>query len=106
MSEFKITYKTTLCESQEYCENQGRCTACPLKSNSLSCEINYYPPLYWGIKKPKTYLEDFLEKFPNTSLSDDYPIFCREAIYTGCDICPSELTCFECWNQPMEEKNE
>lgn len=49
---------------------------------------------------PKTYSQDFLEKFPNASkASNGLPIACKRLVYGGECI----YNCPGCWNAPMEE---
>lgn len=57
---------------------------------------------------PKTYMEDFFEKFPSAPKFQmgGHPKACREAVYGG--ECPmnegnKDNNCFKCWNEPMEE---
>lgn len=60
----------------------------------------------WSKAHPrKTYKDDFLEKFPNSSMSSGViPIFCRKDVYGSPKFCHSEVVdCFKCWNEPMEE---
>ena len=49
---------------------------------------------------PKTYSQDFLEKFPNAPKDiNGIPIACKKSIYGGrCDH-----NCPDCWNELMEE---
>ena len=54
----------------------------------------------------KTYIQDFLEKFPKAQIdSDGTPFACRKKTYGGgCPKIESETDCcYECWNEPMEE---
>lgn len=54
----------------------------------------------------KTYLMDFLEKFPNCDKDEEgLPMSCRRHVYplTPRKNC-AELSCLECWNEPMEDK--
>lgn len=62
--------------------------------------------------KPKTYADDFFEKFPKASRTkDNTPYTCRENVYgTKCQYyyrnAVGALTgdrCVECWNEPYEE---
>lgn len=59
-------------------------------------------------RPPRTYAQDFFEKFPNAKIdTDDTPSVCRNYIY-GIAICPkihSMSTCIQCWNEPMTEDN-
>ena len=54
----------------------------------------------------KTYIQDFLEKFPNAPKDGNGELHaCVYKVYAG--RCPRyknpKLTCLECWNRPMEE---
>lgn len=53
--------------------------------------------------KRKTYLEDFLEKFPNAPMeSEGEPAACRRGIYSGGPM-SCRMECRECWNEVMPE---
>ena len=107
MSEFKITSKTTLYELQEHCRNND-CDTCCLNERECYCRFIQHSPDAWNIKKPKTYKEDFLEKFPNAA-KNEYGTLCscRALIYDGSLFCNNRgLNCEKCWNQIMEEENE
>lgn len=61
-------------------------------------------------KARKTYLEDFLKKFPEAILdSRGYPYSCLEYLY-GKNHSPSDSnslcnsSCAECWNRVMSEE--
>lgn len=59
----------------------------------------------WSNEHPKkTYVQDFLEKFPDApryeSVKGGNLQACRAAIYGG--ECPG-TACAGCWNEPMEE---
>ena len=48
---------------------------------------------------PKTYAQDFFERFPNAPKNiDGTPIACKKSIYGGRCI----TKCPGCWNAPME----
>lgn len=48
---------------------------------------------------PKTYKQDFLEKFPNAATNEnECPRFCRGHIYGDCN-CWSRTSCDQCWNE-------
>lgn len=57
----------------------------------------------WGKNHPtKTYIEDFLEKFPSASKrASKIPTVCRQEIYSG--VCSFGVDCYKCWNEAMEE---
>lgn len=51
----------------------------------------------------KTYLEDFLEKFPNAPMeSEGEPAACRRGIYSDGPM-SCKMECRECWNEVMPE---
>lgn len=95
-----------------------KCSNCPLCSNNngegLSCPTleMYYPEKAieivqkWSDEHPqKTYLTELLKNYPNAKLGENgVPM----------NMCPSilglqdlencgEISCVECWNQPVEE---
>jgi len=95
-----------------------KCSNCPLCSNKngegLSCPgfEMYYPEKAieiiqkWSNEHPqKTYLTELLKNYPNAKLGENgVPM----------NMCPSilglqdlencgEISCVECWNQPVEE---
>ena len=63
----------------------------------------------WSDEHPKkTYIQDFLEKFPKAQIdSDGSPFACRKKLYGGVrpndKRCDRRETCKNCWNKPMEE---
>lgn len=59
----------------------------------------------WSEEHPqKTYLQDFIEKFPRYELSKKgIPRICRDTLYTNMRNC-SGTKCVDCWNEPMEDK--
>lgn len=55
-------------------------------------------------EKPKTYLEDFIEKHPKFKrFKGDYPISCTGECYDF--DCPKEISCKDCWNAPKGKWN-
>ncbi len=53
----------------------------------------------------KTYLEDFMGKFPNARLNGlMFPHICKKNVYGEGVVCPRD--CVRCWNAPMEELSE
>ena len=108
----------TIHDYARMCASAGDCNNCPLNEIGIldkSCVeiIRIFPDktneiiLKWcEAHPPKTYKQDFLEKFPNTILdSDNSPPTCKNRIYGICNACTNmELSCSECWNEPMEEK--
>lgn len=56
-------------------------------------------------EKPKTYLEDFMEKHPNcTKTNDSLPYICAGHCY-GFNPCPNNTPCKDCWNAPKGKWN-
>lgn len=98
-----------------------KCSNCPLCSNNngegLSCPTfeMYYPEKAievvqkWSNEHPrKTYLSEFLKNYPNALLDKNG---------VPQNLCPSrfglknlencgEISCVECWNQPIEDGEE
>lgn len=99
-----------LAELERMCDAQEKCERCPLddccsgdalwvKSPKQAIEIVQK----WSDEHPpKTYMQDFFEKFPNAlRMGDNTPKACRKIIYGG-DICGEYSCCAECWSEPME----
>ena len=60
----------------------------------------------WCAEHPrKTYLQDFLEKFPKAKMSrDGTPRVCRTYVYGGdCPFDNDNFFCIYCWNEVMPE---
>ena len=63
----------------------------------------------WSDEHPKkTYIQDFLEKFPKAQIdSDGSPFACRKKLYGGVRPndrrCDRREACKNCWNELMEE---
>lgn len=57
------------------------------------------------VKLTKTYLSDFLEKYPNALLKGNgMPPICPDTLgYFKPKCCESSCDCIKCWNTPMEE---
>ena len=110
-------------ELQRLCDSRIECTAdaankeqCPLYSfcrQSLTIRaeeiITAVENLQkWSDEHPKkTYIQDFLEKFPKAQIdSDGSPFACRKKLYGGVrpndKRCDRRETCKNCWNEPME----
>ena len=96
------------------------CRTCELawdkNGKNLSC--NRFEPTYpleaiaiiqaWSNANPiKTYLSDFLEKFPRARKEDVTDECCVNTIYFGQPTCIFDLSddkdCTLCWNRPLEE---
>lgn len=114
--------KNYLSEKARLCsENTPDCDKCPLSlsnnGHNITCtdfECEYPEETIKIVQKwsdshkLKTYLEDFLEKFPNTKytkLWEGTPHVCVSLLY-GVNTylgCPTD--CTKCWNQPMERND-
>ena len=105
-------------ESQRLCEyyHDKGCVGCPI---GKPCHLPLLEDLRivkeWAKKHPqrkrKTYLEDFMLKFPNTKIykEENRPWFCRKEIYEGKGgYCPGYARgdCLACWTEEMEDDNE
>jgi hypothetical protein len=103
--------KARMCESYSI----TKCPECSLHKQNNGEDINcidfikQYPDKavefvgVWYDEHPeKTYMQDFLEKFPDAPLDKGglMPCACRKYIYGG--MCPTGL-CTDCWNESMEE---
>lgn len=103
---------TTMCKS--YVGKQ--CLGCPLydkAKDEQKCDIyNENTDLeilvsivnLWDPHPQKTMMQDFFEKFPNAESYDNgMPTSCAKRL-GYCQKCKaSEMSCFECWNRPMED---
>lgn len=94
------------------------CTKCPLSSKNngtsenLSCanlEIHYPEKAVaivqkWSNEHPqKTYLSEFLKKYPNALLNDN-GLPKGVCLYNlGLADCKEYPNCVDCWNQPIED---
>lgn len=92
---------------------EGRCKDCALFK--YECKLGVYDAAddirileyvqkWHDAHPPKTYLMDFLEKFPNcVKDAKGFPVSCRKFIYPlmSRENC-SGLNCSDCWNEPME----
>ncbi len=107
MSNFEITHETTLYELQEFFKRKVGCHECELSAAEIaSCIFNEDTPSCWAISKPKTYKEDFLEKFPNSVLAlEIYGELCVKYIYALKIDCAGS-NCKKCWTMVMEGENE
>ena len=61
----------------------------------------------WAMEHPlKTYLSEFLEHYPNARIVEPerVPACCPHDLYNNLsDSCPAKMSCYECWNRPVEE---
>ena len=91
------------------------CDACPLEynNNGTGMVCYWFEMLHpkkaedivkqWAKEHPqKTYAQDFFELHPNALKNRHVnPCACRENVYgIGCE---ADVTCIDCWNEPMEE---
>lgn len=92
------------------------CADCPLShlNNCSTMLCSDFETLYpekaikivqkWSDEHPqKTYLSEFLKKYPNVSLEDDgTPNFCPYRLgLMSIDDCRNDGNCVKCWNQPI-----
>lgn len=62
-----------------------------------------------GDPKPKSYVEHYFEYHPEAKASAiekngvKMPALCRALVYDGKDVCPGGKTCWECWQEIMED---
>lgn len=108
-----------MCNSyyQGVCSYHGVCSKeCPLRYLVDRCNVvincadfmRLYPKeadriiTEWCKEHPqKTYLQDFLEKFPGAGLKDDgLPLACRMHLYDTCKC----TVCKDCWNEVMPDE--
>lgn len=98
-----------------------KCSNCPLCSNNngegLSCPDfeMYYPEeavkavQRWSDEQPqKTFLTEFLKNYPNAELDHGVPKVCLKKLgaVSGCAKTKKGdvyISCYSCWNQPVEE---
>ena len=109
-----------LCDSRTACsaneKNKERCPLfvfckCNITTRSVEEIIMAIENLQkWSNERPKkTYAQDFFEKFPDApkdeAVKGKCPWACRIGIYGGgCPKIEPEIdSCYECWNEPMEE---
>lgn len=122
--------KNYIHERKRMCESCS-CFECPLSSKSNgtkeTCRVfeNCYPDKAieivqkWSNEHPqRTFLTDFLEKYPKTKLnSDGFPsdiVPCSLGLIERKDICKNMCLyfydkghpCYDCWNTPIEESEE
>ena len=118
----EVTAKTFLNQWIRFCKSHKDCKCCSAYFSCPKTQLSTtLPPpqldsewvddiikniVDWAKKNPpKTYAQDFFEKFPNAKkLLDSVPTVCRKQIYPNVvsDFC-SSANCVGCWNQPMEE---
>ncbi len=92
------------------------CTRCPLKRicgyHGKMKKSSFALVQRWSdshpAPKPKTYADDFFEKFPKAAKSgkSGYPSgACKRKIYDG-TMCDDYSHCEICWNEPYKESEE
>lgn len=100
--------RSRMCKSYESCRecplDETKCAIADILNSAEDDEKILQTVQNWHDNKPlRTYKEDFFEKFPNAERSDSgEPIVCKALIYRYDKDC-SNMTCDECWNEPMEE---
>jgi len=95
----------------------GRCSICPLNKFMDKHMKNCGRVLFihaseasaiidkWCAEHPqKTYLQDFLEKFPKANRGIVLPQFCRKQLYGGVGCYHTEQGCSDCWNKVMPDE--
>lgn len=98
----KELYKTkVICEVMETCDD------CEfyLRNDNLCRIVDAVgtEPKRWKITKPKTYLDDFLEKFPEAKLNENFiSLICLKDLYSTTIDCDAVKDCEHCWNLIME----
>ena len=96
----------------------GRCSICPLNKFMDKYMKNCGRVLFihasevsaiidkWCAEHPqKTYLQDFLEKFPNAKIIEGRPIACAHNLYGDVITCANQK-CTDCWNTVMPDEAE
>lgn len=109
--------KDTLLFAKEFrrmCKAHPGCIGCPLdgtphcdSNNNIIPELIEVVQVWSDEHPPKTYAQDFREKFPNCAWREDEnrPVVCRSIIYRSDDLlCRRTWKCAECWNEPMPEE--
>lgn len=101
-----------------------RCTDCPLSrfnnNEKIVCselELFHSETAVQIVQRwsdehpPKTFLTEFLEKYPNAELNHGVPKLCLKnlGIVSGCPKTKEGnfyVSCRSCWNQPLPEREE
>lgn len=103
----------TIKDLKRMCDSYKKCDDCPLGytrcGDSISALYDNADEIVdeWVKEHPiKTYLQDFLEKFPNAPKGEKgTPKICPHQIYPEIDAnyrcCEN---CLKCWSQEMKEK--
>ena len=98
---------------ERMCDKQENCFSCPfngmkncygdtneqqIKSEQILTEWDKAHPV-------KTYLTDFLSKYPNAPMRDDgTPKICPQKLGYCKEFCCVGTDCFKCWSTAMEDK--
>ena len=108
-------------EKERMCGSFDDCSDCPLNSTKNSvgagCEIVVTSHIDKAVEivqkwsdehQPKTYEEDFFEKFPGAPrVGSGVPAACWGSVYgNGRCRCDEQNTCKDCWNRIMEDKRD
>ena len=106
-------------EKERLCASILECIACPLRPGNDCKNIeNNYPKRAisivqkWSDEHPqKTFLTEFLEKYPNAELNHGVPKVCLKKLgaVSGCAKTKKGdlyISCYRCWNQPIEDGEE
>lgn len=111
----RLTKKKELSDVTYICKLD--CNKCPLSrlNNGMNIPCTNLEKSYpdkaiaimqkWSDEHPqKTYLSEFLKKYPNALLNDDgTPTFCPYRLgFMSIDDCRNDGNCVMCWNQPIE----
>lgn len=104
----------TLKELKEHCRKNA-CNYCDYSLGfGEGCPFTRDHPMNWRLCTPRTYTEDFLQKFPNAKLDEEEGTptgACVKEVYgeqhspdpSGSHPC-REVACFECWKRIMLEE--
>lgn len=103
-------------EKARMCEEYDYCNGCQINKARENTICQYWFTLHpeeavaivekWSKKHPrKTYVMDFLEKFPNAKVlpSGEIPT-CIKYVYPNADVDCNKSICAMCWTKPMKEK--
>ena len=107
----------TLFDLARMCDTMD-CSECKLNPclTTMRCHPEWANDIVndWCDEHPiKTYMSDFLEKFPDY-IRDEYGApagLCPDGLYGNCVRClcdgdvADNVVCIDCWNQPMEKEN-
>lgn len=109
---------TFLKEKSRMCKTYKNCSSCKLDGSGSFCGnfMRNFPEEavaiveQWATEHPqRTRLKDFLEKHPKAKLNDTGVPFSCSMCIGYCEECRMKVgvyDCQDCWNEPMEEKEE